>query len=74
MAGRVNRIKGVMDIAGLSYDQLSNITGISRYVLQRYVTGAIDEVPAGAIARLADVLGVPAMYLIGRDILPDSEN
>ena len=51
----------------MSYQDLSNATGISKSTLQRYETGYIKKVPINQIEILAKALHTTPSYLMGWD-------
>lgn len=51
----------------LSYQDLEDMTGISRSTLQRYETGKIGKMPMHNLRLIADALGVKPSYLFGID-------
>ena len=63
----INRIKERRLFLELSYQDLSNATGISKSTLQRYETGFIKKVPINQIEVLATALHVTPSYLLGWD-------
>lgn len=56
---------------GYSYQDLANATGLSKSTLQRYVTGAIKNIPLARLDLLADGLHTTASYLLGWDNDPN---
>lgn len=50
---------------GYTYRELSEITGIPKSALQRYVTGATEKVPIPRIKAIADALETTPEYLVG---------
>lgn len=59
------RIKMAIQKAGLSYGELSKLTGIPKAALQRYATGGTTKVPIDRIEEIARHTGVTAEYLLG---------
>lgn len=57
---------------GLSYQELSDLTGINKSTLQRYETGFIKKVPIKQVQIIAKALNVTPGYLMGWE--NDSEN
>ena len=57
---------------GLSYQELSDLTGINKSTLQRYETGFIKKVPINQVQIIAKALNVTPGYLMGWE--NDSEN
>lgn len=62
-----DRIACSMDASGISYGELSRITGIPKSALHRYATGETPKIPIPRIEAIADALGVSAEYLMGWD-------
>ena len=54
-----------MQLSGLSYGELSALTGISKSALQRYATGETGKIPPDRIEAIARAAGVSAAYLLG---------
>lgn len=50
---------------GLSYHELSDLTGINKSTLQRYETGFIKKVPINQVQIIAKALNVTPGYLMG---------
>lgn len=63
----IARLKNQRIKLGYSYQDLANITNISKSTLQRYETGFIKKVPITQIDILARALGVSPAYLMGWD-------
>ena len=63
----ITRLKNQRIKLGYSYQDLANITNISKSTLQRYETGFIKKVPITQIDILAKALGVSPAYLMGWD-------
>ena len=61
----INRIKNRRQELNLSYQDLSDLTGISKSTLQRYETGFIKKVPITQIEIIAKALNVSPGYLMG---------
>lgn len=62
---RAKRIKKAIEDRGLSYVELSKLTGISKSSLQRYASGETTRIPIGNIELIAKCTGVTARYLMG---------
>lgn len=69
----INRIKNRRLELDLSYQELSDLTGISKSTLQRYETGFIKKVPVNQIELIAKALRVSPSYLMGWDDSPAPE-
>ena len=50
---------------GVSYGQLSKLTGINKADLQRYATGQTKKIPTDRLLLIANALQVPASFLLG---------
>lgn len=50
---------------GLSYQELSDLTGINKSTLQRYENGFIKKVPINQVQIIAKALNVTPGYLMG---------
>lgn len=61
----INRIKNRRLELDLSYQNLADLTGISKSTLQRYETGYIRKVPITQISVIAKALLVTPNYLMG---------
>lgn len=59
------RLKRKREDKGYSYQELANLTGISKSSLQRYETGNTKKIPMSAITKLEDALSIPRGYLLG---------
>lgn len=72
------RIRFAIRNAGLSYGELSGLTGIPKAALQRYATGSTVKVPVERIEAIARCTGVTPAYLLGWDgpdaVFPVGEN
>ena len=58
-------IKKRREELGMSYQELSNKTGFSKSVLQRYETGTTKKIPANRIEKIAKALNTTPAYLMG---------
>lgn len=54
---------------GLSYQELSDLTGINKSTLQRYETGFIKKVPINQVQIIAKALNVTPGYLMGWEMI-----
>lgn len=61
----INRIKKRRLELDMSYQDLSDKTGISKSTLQRYETGFIKNLGIDKLEMLANALGVSPAYLMG---------
>lgn len=63
----MQRIKARREELGLSYQDLANLTGMSKSTLQRYETGDIKNFPVGKLPDLARALQTTEYELTGWD-------
>ena len=63
----MNRIKIRREELELSYQELSDATGISKSTLQRYETGFIKNMPLDKLDVVASALKCSPAYLLGWD-------
>lgn len=61
------RIAQLMCEKGMSYGELSTITGIPKSALHRYATGATPKIPLNRIEKIALAVGVTPAYIMGWD-------
>ena len=71
---RALRIKKAIEDKGLSYVELSKLTGISKSSLQRYASGETTRIPIGNIEIIAKCTGVTARYLMGWEDEPTEKD
>lgn len=71
MSERSKMLLRLIEAAGLSYGELSNITGIPKSAIQRYATGETEKIPIDRIESLAHALSIPPEYLMGWDTKSD---
>lgn len=64
-------IKKRREELGMSYQELSNKTGFSKSVLQRYETGTTKKIPADRIEKIAKALNVDPFSLYDFDQIYD---
>lgn len=62
------RIKERREELGLSYSDISKVTGLSRSTLLRYENGRIKNIPADKIELLANVLKMNPVQMMGWDM------
>ena len=67
----IERIKDRRLKLEMSYQDLSDATGISKSTLQRYETGYIKKVPINQIEILAKALHTTPSYLMGWEDVPE---
>lgn len=65
MSEVIDRIKGRRMELKLSYQDLADITGLSKSTLQRYETGYIKNIPVDKLELLADALETTPAALMG---------
>lgn len=74
----IERIKAAREKQKMSYQDISDITGFSKSVLQRYETGAVKKIPIDRLEKIALALSVPPEWLMGYDTtmrdIPLSDN
>ena len=61
------RLRKVMDEKNISYRELSELTGIPKSTLQRYVTNSTSKIPIEYANILANKLNISLSWLIGND-------
>lgn len=61
------RIKNRRQELGLSYQQLADLTNMSKSTLQRYETGGIKNIPLDRLEPLASALSVTPEWIIGQE-------
>lgn len=64
-----NLLLSLMQEKGLSYGVLSNMTGISKATLQRYVSGTTENIPFDRLEIIAKALGVNVGYLCAKSTI-----
>lgn len=67
----IERIKEKRLALGLTYQELADLTGISKSTLQRYETGFIKNLPVDKLEILANALHTTPGYLMGWAEDPD---
>lgn len=65
MAEITKRIKARREYLGLSYQQLGELTGMSKSTLQRYETGGIKNIPLDRLEVLANALQTTPEWILG---------
>lgn len=61
------RLRKVMDEKNISYRELSELTGIPKSTLQRYVTNSTSKIPIEYANILANKLNISLSWLMGND-------
>lgn len=59
------RLSKAIEMANLSYRELSEITGIPKSAIQRYASGTTENFPIPRLEAIAAAIGVTAEYLLG---------
>lgn len=62
-----DRIYEVIEKSGLSYGDLSKMTGIPKSALQRYATGETKKIPIDRVELIAKCTNSSAKYILGWD-------
>lgn len=60
-----SKIKTLMDERGISFRELSDMTGISKSTLQRHAAGLTKNIPIEAMEKIASALGTTVADLLG---------
>ncbi|WP_432354705.1 helix-turn-helix domain-containing protein [Anaerotruncus rubiinfantis] len=60
-----DKLQRAMADVGISYGELSEITGIPKSALHRYICGDTEKVPIDRLKTIATALGISAAYLMG---------
>lgn len=60
-----DRLLALINEKGMSYGELSKLTGIPKSALQRYATGETEKIPIERIKSIAKALNVSAGYILG---------
>ena len=61
----IKRIYSSIQNSGLSYGELSQLTGIAKSALHRYATGQTQKIPLTAVEKIANATGVSTSWLMG---------
>lgn len=61
------KLKQLRSEKGLSYSELSELTGLAKSTLQRYETGATAKIPIDAIEAIANAFQVSPFEIIGSE-------
>lgn len=69
-----DRILSAIKQTGMSYSELSKVTGIAKSALQRYATGETEKVPIDRLEKIANATGVSVQYLMGWEEKPPEIN
>lgn len=67
MKSIMKRIKGRREFLKLSFQQLADLTGMSKSTLQRYETGNIRNIPLDKLEILAKALQTTPEWILGWD-------
>lgn len=60
-----DRLYNLIVEKGLSYGELSKLTGIPKSALQRYATGETEKIPIDRIETMAKALNSSATFIMG---------
>lgn len=69
----INRIKDKRIELGYSFQDLANLTGLSKSTLQRYEAGGIKNIPLDKLRVLASALNVTPEWIMGWAEEPSKE-
>lgn len=61
------RLSALIQETGMTYRDLSEMTGIPKSAIQRYATGGTEKIPVDRIIKLAGALGTTPESLLGWD-------
>lgn len=64
------KISNLIKEHGVSYAELSKLTGIPKSALQRYATGETGKIPLDRISSIASALHTTPAYLMGWEEAP----
>lgn len=70
MNEKAQRIKGLIQKSGKTYQELEKITGVKKSSLQRYASGVTTKIPLDVIEKLETAFDVPRGYIMGWDEKP----
>jgi transcriptional regulator with XRE-family HTH domain len=70
----ISRIKERRESLEMSFQNLADLTGMSKSTLQRYETGAIRNLPLSKVKTLASALKTTPAYLMGWEENKPAEN
>lgn len=65
MSAISDRLLPYFEKSGMSYSDLSEMTGVPKSALQRYCTGATENIPLDRLKKIAIALEAPVTYLLG---------
>lgn len=65
--GVADNLKEAREKSGLSYSELSKLTGIAKSTLQRYETGTTSKIPMDVIDKISIALNISPQQLMGWD-------
>jgi transcriptional regulator with XRE-family HTH domain len=63
----LNKLVEVIKDSGLSYGDLSKMTGIPKSSIHRYANGTTKKIPIDAVRLIANAVGVSTSYIMGWD-------
>lgn len=61
----LSKLVEVIEDSGLSYGELSKITGIPKSSIHRYANGTTKKIPIDAVRLIANAVGVSTSYIMG---------
>lgn len=70
----IQRIKSLRQSLHMSYQDLAELTGMSKSTLQRYETGSIKNIPLSKVNVLAKALHTTPAYIMGWDENKNANN
>lgn len=73
MNERAQRIKGLIEKSGKTYQELEKMTGVKKSSLQRYASGVTTKIPLEVIEKLETAFSVPRGYIMGWSEKPAEE-
>ena len=73
MNERAQRIKGLIEKSGKTYQELEKMTGVKKSSLQRYASGVTTKIPLEVIEKLETAFDVPRGYIMGWSEKPAEE-
>lgn len=65
MNEKAQRIKGLIQKSGKTYQELEQLTGVKKSSLQRYASGVTTKIPMEVIEKLETTFGVSRGYIMG---------
>lgn len=59
------RLQNAMKTSGLSYGEISSITGIPKSAVHRYISGDTPKIPLDRLEKISNAMGVSAAWIMG---------